>query len=62
MLKNGINFFDTAPSYGNGKVENIIGQFIKEKKLNDLNYNFNKRRALYNKKILKRDKILNQIS
>ena len=32
-FKNGINFFDTAPSYGNGKVENIIGQFIKEKKI-----------------------------
>lgn len=31
-LNNGINFFDTAPLYGRGKVLNIIGQFIKNKK------------------------------
>lgn len=33
-LRNGINFFDTAPLYGNGKVEKIIGNILtKDKKL-----------------------------
>ena len=29
--KRGINFIDTAPSYGNGRAEKIIGMFLKNK-------------------------------
>jgi aryl-alcohol dehydrogenase-like predicted oxidoreductase len=29
-LKSGVNFFDTAESYGNGEVERTLGTFIKE--------------------------------
>jgi aryl-alcohol dehydrogenase-like predicted oxidoreductase len=31
--KKGINFIDTAPSYGNGRAEKIIGLFLKNKKI-----------------------------
>lgn len=31
-LKAGINFFDTAESYGNGEVEVLLGKFLKEAK------------------------------
>jgi len=30
--ENGVNFFDTADVYGNGRSERIIGQFIRDKK------------------------------
>ena len=32
--KNNIKFIDTAASYGNGKVEKIIGEFLLKKKIN----------------------------
>ena len=31
-VNSGIKFFDTAPLYGNGKVEKILGEAIKENK------------------------------
>lgn len=31
-VDNGVNFFDTADVYGNGKSEEIIGEFIKDKR------------------------------
>jgi aryl-alcohol dehydrogenase-like predicted oxidoreductase len=33
---NGVNFFDTAPAYGRGQSEEIVGEFLKGKKREDL--------------------------
>ena len=34
-VESGVNLIDTAPVYGNGRSERVIGQFIKQEKLRD---------------------------
>ena len=48
--KRGINFLDTAPSYGNGRAEKIIGVFLKNKKIKRENVFIASKCGLYKKK------------
>jgi len=48
--KRGINFLDTAPSYGNGRAEKIIGIFLKNKKIKRENLFIASKCGLYKKK------------
>lgn len=48
--KRGVNFIDTAPSYGNGRAEKIIGMFLKNKKIKRENIIIASKCGLYKKK------------
>lgn len=48
--KRGINFLDTAPSYGNGRAEIIIGRFLKNKKIKREDIFIASKCGLYKKK------------
>ena len=49
-FKRGINFLDTAPSYGNGRAEKIIGVFLKNKKIKREDVFIASKCGLYKKK------------
>ena len=48
--KKGINFIDTAPSYGSGRAEKIIGLFLKNKNIKRENIFIASKCGLYKKK------------